>query len=212
MGIERIGNGYVKIAVNQEDLEGSLSALSQLKLILQAQVIKSNGPNKRQAAIDVRQLGKHFDTAINAMTMLLSGFEEYQDQERQQGLKETDERHKNMDIGRKKLKFEECRNCEDWDGCLTNCFCICGKPIDALQEFNKYKDLEEQGLLIRLPCKFGDTVYVKMQSGEYAEAEVKDFTYFYTCGFCIVATSDKFDKQNIPFSEFGKSVFLTRPD
>lgn len=132
MGIERVGNGYVKIAVNQEDLEESLSALSQLKLILQAQVIKSNGPNKRQAAIDVRQLGKHFDTAINAMTMLLSGFEEYQDPERQQGAKEADERHKNMDIGRKKLKFEECMNCEDWDGCLTNCFCICGKPIEAL--------------------------------------------------------------------------------
>lgn len=151
MSIERIGNGYIKIAVNQEDLEESLSALSQLKPILQAQVIKSNGPNKRQAAIDVRQLGKHFDTAINAMTMLLSEFEEYKDQ-------------------------------------------------------------EEQGMLIEMPCKFGDTVYVKMQSGEYAEAEVRDFAYFHTCGFCIVVTSDKFDKKNIPFSEFGKSVFLTLPE
>lgn len=79
MGIERIGNGYVKIAVSQEDLEESIDALSQLKPILQAQVIKSNGPNKRQATIDERQLGKHFDTAINAMIMLLSGFEEYQE-------------------------------------------------------------------------------------------------------------------------------------
>lgn len=145
MGIERIGNGYIKIAVNQEELEESISALNQLKPILQAQVIKSNGPNKRQAAIDARQLGKHFNTAINAMTILLSGFE------------------------------------------------------------------EGQGMLIELPCRFGDTVYVKTQSGEYAKAEVKDFTYFHTCGFCVVVTSDKFDKQNIPFSEFGKSVFLTLP-
>ena len=150
MGIKRIGNGYVKIAVSQEDLEESISALSQLKPILQARVIKSNGPNKRQAAVDARQLGKHFNTAINAMTMLLSGFEEYQDK-------------------------------------------------------------EEQGMLVEMPCRFGDTVYVKMQSGEYAEAEVKDFAYFHTCGFCAVVTSDKFDKQNIPFSEFGKSVFLTAP-
>lgn len=80
MGIERIGNGYVKIAVSQEDLEESIGALSQLKPILQAQVIKSNGSNKRQAAIDAKQLEKHFDTAINAMAMLLSGFEEYRDQ------------------------------------------------------------------------------------------------------------------------------------
>lgn len=114
-----------------------------------------------------------------------------------------------METDRERLKFQECRNCDDWNGCVTHCFYICGKPIDALLEFNKYKDLEEQEMLIEMPCRFGDTVYVKMQSGEYAEAEVKDFAYFHTCGFCVVVTSDKFDKQNIPFSEFGKSVFLT---
>lgn len=62
------------------------------------------------------------------------------------------------------------------------------------------------------PCKVGDTVYVKMQSGEYAEAEVRDFSYFLSCGFCVVVTSDKFDKQHIPFTEFGKTVFLTKTE
>lgn len=75
-----------------------------------------------------------------------------------------------------------------------------------------YEDLEEQGKLLKLPCEFGDTVYVKMQFGDIAEAEVKDFSYFLSCGFCIVVTSDKFDKQSIPFSEFSKSVFLTREE
>lgn len=28
-----------------------------------------------------------------------------------------------------------------------------------LQELKTYKDLEEQGLLVRLPCKVGDTMY-----------------------------------------------------
>lgn len=28
-----------------------------------------------------------------------------------------------------------------------------------LEELKSYKDLEEQGLLVRLPCKIGDTVY-----------------------------------------------------
>lgn len=81
MSVEKIGNGYVKIGVSQEDLEDSIAGLSRLKPILQAQVIKSNGSNRRQAAIDCAELGKHFDTAIDSMTMLLAGFEEYREQE-----------------------------------------------------------------------------------------------------------------------------------
>lgn len=72
MGIERIGGGYIKIAVSKEDLEESISGLSQLKPILQAIVIKSNGNNKHQAAVDSAQIKK-----IDAMTMLLSGFDVY---------------------------------------------------------------------------------------------------------------------------------------
>lgn len=82
---------------------------------------------------------------------------------------------------------------------------------DLRETLKQYEDLEEQGLLIKLPCKVGDTVYVKMQFGGYAKGEVRDFTYFVTCGFCVVVTSEKFDKINIPFSEFGKSIFLTEP-
>lgn len=74
MGIERIGGGYVKVAVSREDLEESISGPSQLKPILQAIVIKSNGSNRRQAAVDSAQIKQHFDTAITAMTILLSGF------------------------------------------------------------------------------------------------------------------------------------------
>lgn len=74
--VKKIGKDLVKVEVSQEDLEDSINGLSQLKPILQAQLIKSNG-NKRQAAIDVKELGRHFDTAIDAMTMLLSGFPDY---------------------------------------------------------------------------------------------------------------------------------------
>lgn len=82
------------------------------------------------------------------------------------------------------------------------------KVTNALNKLAEYEDLEEQNKLLKLPCAVGDTVYVKMQFEGYAEAEVRDFTYFLTCGFCIVVTSDEFDKQNIPFTEFGKTVFL----
>ena len=76
--VEKVGKDLVKVGVIQEDLEDSINGLSQLKPILQAQLIKSNGANKRQAAIDIKELGRHFDTAIAAMTILLSGFPDYQ--------------------------------------------------------------------------------------------------------------------------------------
>lgn len=85
----------------------------------------------------------------------------------------------------------------------------------CLRKLQEYEDLEEQGLLVRLPCKVGDKVYVKMASYcdiPYAEAEVRDFTHFTSCGFCVVVTSKHFGKENIPFSEFGKTVFLTQAE
>ena len=79
MSVIDIGGDYVAIGVKQEDLENSINGLSQLKPILQAQLIKSNGANKRQAAIDAKELGRHFDTAIEAMTILLPGFDDYRE-------------------------------------------------------------------------------------------------------------------------------------
>ena len=76
MSVEHIGNGYVKICVSEEELENSIAGLSQLKPILQTQVMKGNGRNTKQGLIDAAELGKHFDTAIDAMTMLLAGFKE----------------------------------------------------------------------------------------------------------------------------------------
>lgn len=74
MSVEHIGKGYVKICVSEEELENSIAGLSQLKPILQTKVMKGNGRNTKQGLIDAAELGKHFDTAIDAMTMLLAGF------------------------------------------------------------------------------------------------------------------------------------------
>lgn len=67
---------YVMVGVKKEDLEDSIAGLSQLKPVLQAQVIMANGPNRKQGREDSAELGKHFDTAITAMQMLLGGFDE----------------------------------------------------------------------------------------------------------------------------------------
>ena len=55
-------------------------------------------------------------------------------------------------------------------------------------------------------------MYVKMLGGRLAKAEVRDFVYFLTCGFCLCLGSNEFPKQNIPFSEIGKTVFLTKEE
>lgn len=101
---------------------------------------------------------------------------------------------------------ETCAEHDEEKSC-NNC------PIQkAFEKLAEYEDLEEQNRLLKLPCAVGDTVYVKMQFGGYAEAEVRDYSFFLSCGFCIVVTSDRFDKQSIPFTEFGKTVFLTREE
>ena len=59
MSVERIGKGYVKICVSGEELENSIAGLSQLKPILQTQVMKGNGRNTKQGLIDAAELGTH---------------------------------------------------------------------------------------------------------------------------------------------------------
>ena len=50
----------------------------------------------------------------------------------------------------------------------------------AIQKLAKYEDLEEQGLLLRLPCKVGDTIYeVSYENREFVIKEhiVNEFIY-----------------------------------
>ncbi len=107
-----------------------------------------------------------------------------------------------------------CKDCLGFEFCLDRLGTT--KYYDNAIAANNVEELcqkfKDRNRFVELPCKVGDTVYVKMQFGGYAEAEVRDYSYFISCGFCVVVTSIKFDKQNIPFSEFGKTVFLTREE
>ena len=49
-----------------------------------------------------------------------------------------------------KYGFQHCRT-EDWENCKT--------IDDVIDRLAEYEDLEEQGLLLRLPCKIGTKVY-----------------------------------------------------
>ena len=86
------------------------------------------------------------------------------------------------------------------------------------------KDLEEQGLLVKLPCKVKDTVYVDaMTFGtnddiKYAEAEVvsiritKKQTFVKLRIFALGLDGMPYGCKNYPLTSFGKTVFLTREE
>lgn len=91
------------------------------------------------------------------------------------------------------------------------------------KELKKYKDLEEQGLLVRLPCKVGDMVWDN-DFGYPESYEIKAFSYGYCDSYVEsgVGIEDEiiFYYENsigsitgaFPMSEIGKTIFLTREE
>mgnify|MGYP003251804988 CR=1 FL=1 len=93
----------------------------------------------------------------------------------------------------------------------------------ALEKLATYEDLEEQGLLVRLPCKVGDTVWDN-DFGYPESYEIKAFSY----GYCDSYVEPDIDIEDqiifyyenysgsiagaFPMSEIGKTVFLTREE
>lgn len=94
--------------------------------------------------------------------------------------------------------------------------------FETLNKLGELEDLEEQGLLLRLPCKIGETVYQIMVAGIneskkiiYRVYEAKVFKYSLdSITLCFwTETKDKFKyKYEIAISEFGKTVFLTKEE
>ena len=91
----------------------------------------------------------------------------------------------------------------------------------AIEKLATYEDLEEQGLLVRLPCKVGDIVYDSFFG--YPEPHmVKAISY----GYCIGYVEPKIENEIIFYcenytntmkvifsmKEFGKTIFLTREE
>ena len=65
----------------------------------------------------------------------------------------------------------------------------------AIGKLAEYEDAEEQGLLLRLPCKVGDTVYSVVEDG------LQIFELKFSLDFYVRRMSD-----------FGKTVFLTKEE
>ena len=119
--------------------------------------------------------------------------------------------------------FERC----DGLGASSKCD-NCEVMTSVCEKLGKYEDLEEQGRLVKLPCKVGDTVYVVtspfnvFDDIEYDE-NMKDEVYesyvssvsFYECGeqYRIYAkATNHFIGAYFRECDFGKTVFLTKSE
>lgn len=99
----------------------------------------------------------------------------------------------------------------DWDNLPKsdeNLATIC----EALQEIEKYKDLEEQNKLLRLPCAVGDTVY-GIKKASYCPTGICKSEI--SCSKCRELAPYRIGKRKFKFddlAEIGKTVFLTREE
>lgn len=112
-----------------------------------------------------------------------------------------------------KYGFQYCSK-EDWENCKT--------IDDVIDKLADYEDLEEQGLLLRLPCKVGYTVW-DIDYGVPTAYEITGYSFGESDGYIEYPAS----KTEIVFyfsntsgsitgsfavSEIGKTVFLTKSE
>ena len=102
--------------------------------------------------------------------------------------------------------------------CNDNCiYGLCKWIRECLLKLKEYEDLEEQGLLLKLPCKIGDTVYQLINSHIYEYKVIGIcFDIFQNKWMYEVAYQIGLEwfKTMCDFDAFGKSktVFLTKEE
>ena len=87
------------------------------------------------------------------------------------------------------------------------------------EQLKDYQQLEEQGRLIKLPCKVGDKIFLDFAGfgKDIDKFTVKDFHLDCfedgeTILFCDYESNDKTLSGQIDVTEFGKTVFLTKSE
>lgn len=93
----------------------------------------------------------------------------------------------------------------------------------AIDKLGKYEDEEEQGLLLRLPCKVGDTVWAitspinlgfdEDESLRVYECVIESITFYKNRNHQIrLYSGGVFVVWYVRLSDFGKLVFLTKEE
>lgn len=90
------------------------------------------------------------------------------------------------------------KDCKLYDNCYNR------KLYDKLQQ---YEDAEEQGLLKRLPCKVGATIY-RIYTGSHIEEDRVESFALMSYGLVYVDQNGRETKVD----KFGRHVFVTKPE
>ena len=90
------------------------------------------------------------------------------------------------------------------------------------ETLKKYEDLEEQGTLVKLPCKGGDMLYypeklfdivVPVRLNEIIISFLGIDTYSYQYNCCSFdECGDVYEEYDFDTNDFGKSIFLTKAE
>ena len=109
-------------------------------------------------------------------------------------------------IGCYQIKGCDNFTCEEICNNVLNCgFCPISEAINKLAE---YENLEEQGLLLRLPCKVGTKVYAINRIIDYGE--VGDESIY--CYSIIEREFQIYMMMDYGKLVFGRNVFLTKAE
>ena len=101
-----------------------------------------------------------------------------------------------------KYGFQHCRT-EDWENCKT--------IDDVIDKLADYEDLEEQGRLIKLPCKVGDTVYSIANDGKINSVQATSEGRIVDGVLHIICESCKYSDL-VSYDDIGNTVFLTKAE
>ena len=87
--------------------------------------------------------------------------------------------------------------------------------IQALEEVNSYRDAEKQGLLVKLSCNIGDTLY-QPRKDHIIEYKVIGLIFDITSDDWVLEVATqvglKWIKTTCPIKLIGKTVFLTKEE
>lgn len=88
-------------------------------------------------------------------------------------------------------------------GCTKNCHIL-----RMYHDLVKYQELEEQGLLLKLPCKIGDELWWYDAYGDLRTSEVNSMFVEFGIEGIVIETLIC----NIYANDIGKTVFLTKEE
>ena len=95
----------------------------------------------------------------------------------------------------------------------TNITSMCKDILPKMEKLKAYEDAEEQGLLLHLPCKVGDRVWVLNKiKKEIFPTRVEHIEYIVNDNLEFPLTKIKGEGFCVFFDDFNKIVFLTKEE